>query len=155
MIKFIEQFVFRVVVFGNRVLLVLIILIIDEFLEFKCYDLDNKRDFLDMTQKVVLVDYGELEDVVVYLFIKKENEFGYRVFLVIIDYLVLLVQFFGRIMWFREEVFVEVIVVEVVELLFFFSQVNFEIFQEEFGVYLNGRLVGLGCVVFINLLVML
>lgn len=40
---------FRVVVFGNRVILVLIILIIDEFLEFKCYDLDNKRDFLDMT----------------------------------------------------------------------------------------------------------
>lgn len=67
-----------------------------------------------------MVDRGEVVDVLLYLFNKKENEFGYRVFFIIIDYVVLLIQFFGRIMWFREEVFVDIIVVEVVELLFLF-----------------------------------
>lgn len=38
-----------------------------------------------------MVDRGEVVDVLLYLFNKKENEFGYRVFFIIIDYVVLLI----------------------------------------------------------------
>ena len=152
MTKVIEQSVLRAAVLGNRALLVSITPITDESLEFKCYDLDNKRDLPDMTQKAVLVDHGEPEDAVVYLFTKKENELGYRVFLTTTDHSVSLVQFPGRIMWSREEALAEVTAVEVVELPFSPSQANFETLQEEFGAHPNGRVVGLGCVIFINLL---
>ena len=139
--KFTEQSVIRAAVLGNRAILVSIMPTTDESLELKCYDLDNKRDLPDMTQKAVLVDHGEPEDAVVYLFTKKENELGYRVFLATTDHSVSLVQFPGRIMWSREEALAEVTAVEVVELPFSPSQANFETLQEEFGAHPNGRVV--------------
>ena len=155
MTKFTEQSVLRAAVLGNRAILVSITPVTDESLELKCYDLDNKRDLPDMTQKAVLVDHGEPEDAVVYLFSKKENELGYRVFLATTDHSVSLLQSPGRIMWSREEALAEVTAVEVVELPFSPSQANFETLQEEFGAHPNGRVVGLGCVIFFNLLAML
>ena len=152
MTKFTEQSVLRAAVLGNRAILVSITPVTDESLELKCYDLDNKRDLPDMTQKAVLVDHGEPEDAVVYLFTKKENELGYRVFLATTDHSVSLLQFPGRIMWSREEALAEITAVEVVELPFSPSQANFETLQEEFGVHPNGRVVGLGCVIFFILL---
>lgn len=43
LVKFIEFFLFSVVEFGNKVILVLVIFIIEELLEIKCYDLDDWR----------------------------------------------------------------------------------------------------------------
>lgn len=146
MTKFTEQSLLRAAVLGNKAILVSITPTTDESLELKCYDLDNKKDLPDMTQKAVLVDHGEPEDAVVYLFTKKENELGYRVFLATTDHAVSLVQFPGRIMWSREEALAEVTAVEVVELPFSPSQANFETLQEEFGAHPNGRVVQLGCV---------
>ena len=143
--KFTEQTLLSAAVLGNKAILVSITPITDESLELKCYDLDNKKDLPDMTQKAALVDHGEPEDAVVYLFNKKENELGYRVFLATIDHAVSLVQFPGRIMWSREEALAEVTAVEVVELPFSPSQANFETLQEEFGAHPNGMVLQLGC----------
>ena len=148
MTKFTEQSLLRAAVLGNKVILVSITSLTDESLELKCYDLDNKKDLPDMTQKAVLVDRGEAEDAVVYLFTKKENELGYRVFLATTDHAVSLLQFPGRIMWSREEALAEVTAVEVVELPFSPSQANFETLQEEFGAHPNGKIAQLGCVNF-------
>lgn len=145
MTKFTEQSLLRAAVLGNKAILVSITPVTDESLELKCYDLDNKKDLPDMTQKAVLVDHGEPEDAVVYLFTKKENELGYRVFLATTDHAVSLLQFPGRIMWSREEALAEVTAVEVVELPFSPSQANFETLQEEFGAHPNGKMAQLGC----------
>ena len=137
--KFTEQTLLSAAVLGDKAILVSITPAIEESLEIKCYDLYNKKDLSDMTQKVALVDHGEPEDAVVYLFTKKENELGYRVFLATTDHAVSLIQFPGRIMWSREEALAEVTAVEVVELPFSPSQANFETLQEEFGVHPNGQ----------------
>ena len=139
--KFTEPFVLSAAVLGNKAILTSITPITDESLELKCYDLDDWKVLQDMTQKVVMVDHGEPEDAVVYLFNKKENELGYRVLLATTDHAVSLVQFPGRIMWSREEALADVTAVEVVELPFSPSQANFETLQEEFGVHPNGKSV--------------
>ena len=126
-------------VLGSKAVLVSMTLTDDSSLEVQCYDLDTKKVLSDMTQKVVLVDHGDPEQAVVYLFSKKENEIGYRVLLATRDHAVSLIQFPGRIMWSREEALAAVTAVDVVELPFSPSQQNFETLQEEFGDHSNGR----------------
>ena len=126
-------------VLGLKAVLVSMTLTDDSSLEVQCYDLDTKKVLSDMTQKVVLVDHGDPEQAVVYLFSKKENEIGYRVLLATKDHAVSLIQFPGRIMWSREEALAAVTAVDVVELPFSPSQQNFETLQEEFGDHSNGR----------------
>lgn len=137
--KFTEPTLLSATVLGNKAILVSITPIADESLQLECYDLDNRKVLPDLTQKAVLVDHGEPEDAVIYLFTKKENELGYRVFLATTDHAVSLIQFPGRIMWSREEALAEITAVEVVELPFSPSQANFETLQEEFGVHPNGK----------------
>ncbi|KAL9950542.1 hypothetical protein ACROYT_G043054 [Oculina patagonica] len=141
--KFTEQTLLSASVLGNKAILVSITPVTDESLELKCFDLDSKKELPDMTQKTVMADHGEPEDAVVYLFTKKENELGYRVFLATSDHAVSLIQFPGRIMWSREEALAEVTAVEVVELPFSPSQANFETLQEEFGAHPNDDVVSM------------
>ncbi|XP_029195823.2 ER membrane protein complex subunit 1-like [Acropora millepora] len=130
-------------VLGSKAVLVSMTLTDDSSLEVQCYDLNTKKVLSDMTQKVVLVDHGDPEQAVVYLFSKKENEIGYRVLLATRDHAVSLIQFPGRIMWSREEALAAVTAVDVVELPFSPSQQNFETLQEEFGDHSNGDVLSM------------
>lgn len=136
--KYSDYSVLSGAVLGLKAVLVSMTLTADSSLEVQCYDLDAKTVLSDMTQKVVLIDHGDPEQAVVYLFSKKENEIGYRVLLATRDHAVSLIQFPGRIMWSREEALAEITAVDVVELPFSPSQQNFETLQEEFGDHSNG-----------------
>ena len=138
--KFSDPTILSASVLGSKAVLVSITSVADSSnVELQCFDLDTRKIFPDMTQKVVLADHGEPENAVVYLFSKKENELGYRVLLATTDHAVSLIQFPGRIMWSREEALADITAVDVVELPFSPSQQNFETLQEEFGVHPNGK----------------
>lgn len=137
--KFTEQTLLSASVLGAKAVLVSITPVADASIELQCFDLDTRNLLSDMTQKALMVDHGEPEQAVVYLFNKKENELGYRVLLATTDHAVSLIQFPGRIMWLREEALADVTAVDVVELPFSPSQQNFETLQEEFGAHPNGK----------------
>ena len=137
--KFTDHSLITASVLGTKAVLVSITPITDASIELQCYDLDTRKILPDMTQKSIMTDHGEPEHAVVYLFNKKENELGYRVFLATTDHAVSLIQFPGRIMWSREEALAEITAVDVVELPFSPSQQNFETLQEEFGAHPNGK----------------
>ena len=137
--EYTERSLLSASVLGNKAALVSASLASDATLVLQCFDLDEQKIVSEMTQKVVLGDHrGEPEKAVVYLFNKKENDIGYRVFLTTSDHAISLIQFPGRIMWSREEALASITAVDVIELPFSPSQANFETLQEEFGAHPDG-----------------
>jgi hypothetical protein len=112
----------------------------DKVIDLHCIDLDNGKELSDLGQKVKLETshHGKPEELIVYLFSKKDQNLGYRVFLLTSDHAMSLIQQPGRIMWSREEALAGIAAVDVVELPFSPAQANFDTLQEEFGSNLNG-----------------
>ncbi|EDO46898.1 predicted protein [Nematostella vectensis] len=140
-IQIMREYTDNCLLFGsvlNDKAIVVSMMINGDSLDLQSLDLESGKEISEMAQKVKFLEHhGQPELATVYLFAKKEQSIGYRVFLLTSDHTMSLIQQTGRIMWSREEALAEVTAVDVVELPFSPAQANFNTLQEEFGAHPN------------------